>query len=158
MSTSKVNGLPGGESQRGQSHAVEAGNVGRCVRLVVLQDLRDMAKATLLEPEFPAMNCASLDYRIYTARPSDWPNTVFVGQGSSGRWARGNEPPKGTKRVPKSCVMFLMCKRGIAYGARALWQQNSRSSPRTGKPSTWRRGVGVQGNRIQRYAKCRAPK
>ena len=81
MSTSKVNGLPGGESQRGQSHAVEAGNLGRCVRLVVLQDLRDMAKATLLEPQFPAMVNASLDYRIYTAGPSDLSNTVFVGKG-----------------------------------------------------------------------------
>jgi hypothetical protein len=158
MSTSKVNGLPGGESQREQSHAVEAGSVGRCVRRADPQDLRDMAKAILLEPQFSAMKCASLDYRISRARPSDWPNTMFVGQGSSGRWARGNEPHKKTKRVPKSCVKFLMCKRGIAYGARALGQQNSRSSPRTGKPSTWRRGVGVQGNRIQRYAKCRAPK
>jgi hypothetical protein len=158
MNTSKVNGLPGGESQREQSHAVKAGSVRRCVWWAVPRDLRDMAKARLLEPQFSAMNCASLDYRIYTARPSDRPNTVFVGQGSSGRWARGNEPPKGTKRVPKSCVKFLMRKRGIAYRARALWQRNSRSSPRTGKPSTRRRGVGVQGSRIRRYAKCREPK
>ena len=81
MSTSKVNGLPGGESQRGQSHAIEAGSVGRCVRWAVLQDLRDMAKATLLEPQFPAMVSASLDYRISMAGPSDLSNTVFVGKG-----------------------------------------------------------------------------
>jgi hypothetical protein len=31
----------------------------------------------------------------------------------------------------------------IAYGARALWRRSPRSSPRTGKPSTWRRGAGV---------------
>jgi hypothetical protein len=158
MSTSKVNGLPGGESQRGQSHAVEAGSIGRCVRWAVLQDLRDMAKARLLEPQFPAMKCASLDYRISTARPSDLANTMFVGKGLPTDGRRVMNPLKGTKRVPKSRVMFLMRKRGIAYRARALWQRSLRSSPRTGKPSTWRREAGVQGNRMQRYAKCRQPK
>ena len=158
MSTSKVNGLPGGESQRGQSHAVEAGNLGRCVRLVVLQDLRDMAKAILLEPQFPAMVNASLDYRIYMAGPSDLSNTVFVGKGLPTDGRRVMNPLKGTKRVPKSRASFLMRKRGIAYRARALWQRSLRSSPRTGKPSTWRREAGVLGSRIQRYAKCRTPK
>ena len=33
-------------------------------------------------------------------------------------------------------------ERGIAYGGRPLWQPSPRSSPRTGKPSTWRRGAG----------------
>ena len=33
-------------------------------------------------------------------------------------------------------------ERGIAYGGRPLWQRSPRSSPRTGKPSTWRRGAG----------------
>ena len=31
---------------------------------------------------------------------------------------------------------------GIAYGARALRRRSPRSSPRAGKPSTWRRGAG----------------
>jgi hypothetical protein len=31
----------------------------------------------------------------------------------------------------------------IAYGARALGQRSFRSSPRTGKPSTWRREAGA---------------
>ena len=35
-----------------------------------LQDLRDMAKATLPEPQSPAMLHSSLDYRIYAARSS----------------------------------------------------------------------------------------
>ena len=158
MSTSKVNGLPSGESQRGQSHAVEAGSIGRCVRWAVLQDLRDMAKATLLEPQFSVMICASLDHRIYTTRPSDLSNTVFVGKGLPTAGRRVMNPLKGTKRVPKSQASFLMRKRGIAYRARALWQRSLRSSPRTGKPSTWRREAGVLGSRIQKYAKCKEPK
>jgi hypothetical protein len=36
----------------------------------LLQDLRDMAKAILLEPQCPAMFRAFLDYHIHTARPS----------------------------------------------------------------------------------------
>ena len=158
MSTSKVNGLPGGESQREQSHAVEAGSVRRCVRRAALQDLRDMAKAILLEPQFSVMNCASLDHRIYISRPSVLFKAMFVEQGSLDRWTAVNEPLKGMKRVPKSRAMFPKCKRGIAYGARALWQRSLRSSLRTGKPSTWRREAGVQGAELQRYAKCRTPK
>jgi hypothetical protein len=155
MSTSKVNGLPGGESQRGQSHAVEAGSVGRCVRRPVLQDLRDMAKAILLEPQSSVKNCASLDYHIYTSRPWVLFKAVFVERGTLDLWTAVNEPLKGMKRVPKSRESFPKCKRGIAYGARALWQRSLRSSPRTGKPSTWRREAGVQGAELQRYAQCR---
>jgi hypothetical protein len=31
----------------------------------------------------------------------------------------------------------------IAYGVRTLWQRSRRSSPRPGKPATWRRAAGV---------------
>jgi len=31
----------------------------------------------------------------------------------------------------------------IAYGARALWRRSPHSSPRPGKPATWRRAAGV---------------
>src|SRR5919199_3826425 len=34
-------------------------------------------------------------------------------------------------------------KRGIPYRARAPWGRSPRSSPRSGKPATWRRGAGV---------------
>ena len=70
MSTSKVNGLPGGQSQREKSHAVEARGIRRCVRWTASRDLRDMAKAKLPEPQYPAMKRSSLDYRIYITRPS----------------------------------------------------------------------------------------
>jgi hypothetical protein len=151
MNTSKVNGLPGGESQREKSHAVEAGSSRRCVWKAGLQDLRDTAKAKLLEPQYPAMKTLSLDYRIYITRPSVYQWRSSLHRESLDRWAAGNDPLKGTNRVPKS-HKFPMHKRGIAYGARALWQRSLRSSPRTGKPSTWRREAGVQDAKIRRYA------
>src|SRR6516225_3514502 len=151
MNTSKVNGLPGDESQREQSHAVEARSIGRCVRWAVSRDLRDMAKAKLLEPQYPAMERSSLDYRIYITRPSVYQCRNLLHRESLDRWAAGNDPLKGTNRVPKS-HKFPMHKRGIAYRARARWQRSLRSSPRTGKPSTWRREAGVQDAKIRRYA------
>jgi hypothetical protein len=41
-----------------------------CMEGCSCKTLRDRAKAKLLEPQFPAMFRASLDYHIYTARPS----------------------------------------------------------------------------------------
>ena len=49
-------------------------------------------------------------------------------------------------------------KRGMAYGGRPLWSRSPRSSPRTGKPSTWRRRTGGFDGIQQRgmhNAKCR---
>jgi hypothetical protein len=89
INTPKVNGLPGGESQRGQSHAVEAESVRRCVWRAALRDLRDMAKAILLEPQYPAMKRSSLDYRIYITRPSVYQLVEVDDTGNlstDGRW------------------------------------------------------------------------
>lgn len=119
---------------------------------IVPRDLRDMAKAKLLESQYSAMKVSSLVYRIYTTRPSVYLSSSFRTQGKTlDRWAVVNEPLKGMDGMPKS-RSFPMCKRGIAYGARALWQRSLRSSPRTGKPSTWRRGAGVLDAKIRRYA------
>ena len=98
MSTSKVNGLPGGESQREQSHAVKAGSVGRCVRRAALRDLRDMAKAIRLEPIFPVMNSTITRYRIYTARPSVLFKAVFVEQGALARLDGGKRTAQGNEK------------------------------------------------------------
>jgi hypothetical protein len=43
---------------------------------------------------------------------------------------------------PNSRFSTTSRKHEIAYGARALWRRSHRSSPRTGKPSTWRRVAG----------------
>jgi hypothetical protein len=133
----------------------------------VPRDLRDMAKAILLEPQFPGMNRAFPDYRIYIAGPSVYlPELHGQGHGVVAMYAYGNLSTDGRwltnrSRERKGClsraIKFPRCKRGIAYGARALWLRSPHSSPRTGKPSTWRRGAGVQGAKIQRYAQCKKP-
>jgi len=53
---------------------------------------------------------------------------------------------------PNSRSSTMTGKHEIAYGARALWRRSPNSSPRAGKPSTWRSGAGnpVAGSR--RYA------
>jgi hypothetical protein len=161
MNAPKVNGSPGGENQRGQSHAIKAGNSRRCVWKAGLRDLRDMAKARLLESQFPAMLSTFLEYRIYLARPSGVPARVKDTGAGCRTYPKGNLSTDGRRETTRSrgrkgclsrAIKFPKCKRGIAYRARAPWQRSLRSSLRTGKPSTWRREAGVQGARIQRYA------
>ena len=60
---------------------------------------------------------------------------------SGGRWPVRSL--KGTHGAPKSrSIRRSVRESGIAYGARALWRRSLRSSPRAGKPSTWRREAG----------------
>jgi len=40
-------------------------------------------------------------------------------------------------------ITFISCGHGIAYRPRGPWRRSGRSSPRTGKPSTWRRAAGA---------------
>jgi len=116
------------------------------------QDLRDMAKAILLEPQYPVMNELSLEYRIYSARPSVYLTEHFAKENLS----TDGRQVMNCSRVQKGCLnranKFPKRKRGIAYRARAPWQRSPHSSPKTGKPSTWRRGAGVQDAKTQRYA------
>jgi hypothetical protein len=61
---------------------------------------------------------------------------------SGGRWPV--RPLKGTDGAPTSRSMRRSGRESeIAYGARALWRRSLRSSPGTGKPSTWRREAGI---------------
>jgi hypothetical protein len=118
----------------------------------VSQDLRDMAKAMLLEPQYPVMNNPSLEYRIHSARPSAYLTADF----EKGNLSTDGRRVTNCLRVQKGCLnradKFPKRKRGIAYRARAPWQRSLRSSLRTGKPSTWRREAGVQDAKTQRYA------
>ena len=58
---------------------------------------------------------------------------------------------KGTNGAPKSrSIRPMSTERGMAYGGRPLWSRSPRSSPRTGKPSTWRRRTGVNDEQTQR--------
>jgi len=56
---------------------------------------------------------------------------------------------KGTYGAPNTSYTSDRLKCGIAYGARALWQRSPHSSPRPGKPATWRRGAGEPGCSLQ---------
>ena len=113
---------------------------------LALQDLRDMAKAILLEPQLPAMICSFLDHRAYIARPSVYrPVADFDGQGVD--HAIRDLSADGRRETTRSrerngCLRrantFSMCKRGIAYGARALWRRSPHSSQRLGNPATGR--------------------
>src|SRR6266851_4689581 len=70
---------------------------------------------------------------------------------SGGRWPMRSL--KGMHEAPKSrSTRRSVREGGIAYGARALWQRSLRSSPRAGKPSTWRREAGVSITQRERSA------
>ena len=82
-------------------------------------------------------------------RYSDWNRRPHVralivwGTRNSAGGTTGYAPVQGMKRLPTSrSIRTGRPKHGIAYGARALWRRSPHSSPRTGKPSTWRRGTG----------------
>jgi hypothetical protein len=64
-------------------------------------------------------------------------------RGTSEGRTGGNEPSERNERA--TYIMLertALAKHGIAYRTRVPWQRSSHSSPRTGKPSTWRRGTG----------------
>jgi hypothetical protein len=43
----------------------------------------------------------------------------------------------------RRAITFDLHGHGIAFGPRGSWRRSGRSSPRTGKPSTWRRTAGA---------------
>src|SRR6266852_5972174 len=63
---------------------------------------------------------------------------------ASGRQAVRNDLTEGTGRGTYGVLARLTSReRGIAYGPRGLRRRSPHSSPRSGKPATWRRGTGV---------------
>jgi len=74
-----------------------------------------------------------------------------------GRWE--TIPSEGMSRTPKShSTRLTLTEHEIAYRGRPPRRRSSRSSPRQGKPATWRRGTGDLTDRTERYAKCKKPK
>jgi hypothetical protein len=62
---------------------------------------------------------------------------------SSVRWPMTSEVIEGNERTAYVALERVSSReQGIAYGTRVLWRRSHRSSPRTGKPSTWRRVAG----------------
>jgi hypothetical protein len=119
---------------------------------VVPQDPRDMARAKLLEPQFPAMqrNVHRLP-RLGRCHPDR--TTPHMSSQASAGWAVGNDPTQGNERGAYVALLRLAFREyRIACGARALWRQSPHSSPSRGKPGTWRRGAGVFDDQPGRYA------
>lgn len=50
---------------------------------------------------------------------------------------------RGRTEDLRRAITFDSCGHGIAFGPRGPWRRSGHSSPRTGKPSTWRRAAGV---------------
>jgi hypothetical protein len=69
----------------------------------------------------------------------------------------GTTPGKGTNGTPPARSRRASRQAEIASGGRPLWQRRPRSSPRAGKPRTWRRGTGIRTARKGRYAGCEQP-
>jgi hypothetical protein len=112
--------------------------------MIALQDPRDMVKATLPEPQFPVIKVAIPRLPRLLRGHRQAGRVVSVLLPVSGRWTMDNESIQGNKRGTYVALERQQSRNyGIAYGARALWRRSPHSSPRAGKPPTWRRGTGV---------------
>jgi len=90
-------------------------------------------------PDRPYQAPSYADYRSATALdgiirlPTNDLSVVYRGMNPGVRMSGQPNP-----RYSATAANFRM-----AYGARALWLRSHHSSPRAGKPSTWRRVAGV---------------
>ena len=130
----------------------------------VPRDPRDMVKATLPEPQPPAMQAyIPGSQRLLPGHP-DRASVSSTLKPFAG-WAVGNEPTQGGERGTYVAFARLLSREsGMAYGARALWSRSARSSRgsrvppgRPGEPVTGRRGTGVRGRGRRRWARCHRP-
>jgi hypothetical protein len=126
------------------------------------QDPRDMVRAGLPEPQFPAMQShISRLQRIPGGTVGIWRIPILRQNLPAGR-AVGSDPAEGNGQGTYVALEKRLTLRecGIAYGARALWRPSLRSSPRAGKPlTTRRREAGVSDVfRRGRCARCVKPK
>ena len=73
-------------------------------------------------------------------------------------------PVQGMSGRPKPCSIRCMMMQtrdrltGSSPSGAASWRRRPRSSPRPGKPATWRRGSGRWMAQVGRYATCETPK
>jgi hypothetical protein len=139
-----ANGLPGGESQWGQEHAVKAGAARRRLRHRPARPARYGEDWIVRTPVSSDENTTSLDNNACKRGRQHMVESVAPSKPSGWR-AVGNDPTQGNERDAYVALLRLAPReRGIAYGARALRRRSLRSSPRTGEPFTWRREAGVK--------------
>ena len=130
-----VNGLPDGESQKGQQHAVEAGDGPKACTAALRKTRAIWRKLDCLNPSPQRCNCtcpsitASNREATGIRRGQKSAARTFrpVGDGERAR-SRGR-----TGRLRRARDVEHDGKRGIAYGARAPRRRSPRSSPRAGK-------------------------
>lgn len=125
------------------------------------QGPRDTARTKLFESQFPVMQYhISRSQRLLKAGPPAYGGVADAAK--TFRLADGGKRSPSRERTgclsrARECPVSREC--GIAYGARALRRRSLHSSPRTEKPSTWRREAGVLDViEIGRCARCAKPK
>ena len=134
--------LPEGESLKGQEHGGEAG-----------------VRANMPDPT--PRKTRAIGSRMDCLNPSHqrWTSTsrATACQGAVGRIGRfhfrrpklplPSDGQRGRSRGRtgdlRRAITFDSHGHGIAFGSRGPWRRSGRSSPRAGKPSTWRRTAGA---------------
>jgi len=111
-------------------------------KAAVPQDPRGKVKAKLPEvqsrPEYPQSRRYADSVRRHHVSPLSCSGEASPRDEVTG----GHTPGVGMSGRPKPRSRTTSEKPKIAYGARALWRRSLRSSPRPGKPATWRREAG----------------
>ncbi len=135
--------LPEGESHKGPQHDGEAGVWANMPNPTPRKARAIWSRLDCLNPSLQRWNVTS---------------RATACQGAVGRIGRSSFrrpklplPSDGQRGRSRGRTGDLRCARtfdlhghGIAYRPRGLWRRSGRSSPRTGKPSTWRRAAGVR--------------
>ena len=152
-----VNRLNPTERRGGSEHVGKAG-ASRVSHDVAPQDPRGMVKAALLEVQSRSVDArpvATLTQRdVARALPEE-----LGEEQARGRDTGRSDPGVGMSGRPKPrSIRASTRKLKIAYGARAPGRRSPHSSPRPGKPATWRRGAGGSMAEPWRYATCEMPK
>ena len=134
--------LPDGESLMGQEHDGEAGVRANMPDPTPCKARAIWSRLNCLNPSLQRWNvtsrataCQGAVGRIGRSRFRR-PKLPLPSDGQRGR-SRGRT---GDLRRART---FDLYGHGIAYRPRGPWRRSGRSSPRTGKPSTWRRAAGA---------------
>jgi len=134
--------LPDGESLMGQEHDGKAGVWANMPDPTPCKARAIWSRLNCLNPSLQrwkrtsrATACQGADGRIGRFRFRR-PKLPLPSDGQRGR-SRGRTGDLSRART------FNSHGHGIAYRPRGPWRRSGRSSPRTGKPSTWRRAAGA---------------
>lgn len=149
-------GSPESERKRGQEHAGKAENEVKALKSLHRKTRVIWQRLNCLKsnPEWPPVDPPPQRLMAMLIRVRRWDRAPdnLIGLGDTRRvWIRD----EWTAYV--TLLRNYLVKHGIAYGTRVLWQQSLRSSPRTGKPFTWRREAGNSIPKLKRYARCETP-